>query len=79
MKDLLIDSVQFALITRRWNDETLGAIVRALVDSALQDGAKVRVLDSSFCEYNMEGLHVDEDSFVDGTTDFSCLQEREGD
>lgn len=41
MKNVVIDSVQFLLTTRHWNDETIGAYVRALVDSALQDGVDV--------------------------------------
>lgn len=57
MKNVVIDSVQFLLVTRHWNDETVGAYVRALIDSALQDGAKVKVADSSW----NKGMHEDEE------------------
>lgn len=78
MKNVGIDSVQFLLTTRHWNDETIGAYVRALVDSALQDGADVKVRDSSWCEYQNEGISLPEDETVNGYSEFSYLKEREG-
>lgn len=78
MKNVVIDSVQFLLTTRHWNDKTIGAYVRALVDSALQDGADVKVWDSSGCEYQNEGISLPEDETVNGYSEFSYLKEREG-
>lgn len=78
MKNVVIDSVQFLLKTRHWNDETIGAYVRALVDSALQDGADVKVLDSRWCKCQIEGICLPEDETVTVYSDFSYLKEREG-
>ena len=56
MKYLEIDPAEFIVATRRLNDIELGALMRALVDSAVDDGRPKNILESSFFGVKTNGF-----------------------
>ncbi len=56
MKHLEIDPADFIVETRRLNDIELGALMRALVFSAVDDGKPKNILESSYFGVKTNGF-----------------------
>ncbi len=62
---ILIDPLMLMRYARGINDIELGASVRALVESALDDGRSKRILDASYYGTRTNGfVHIDRDSKI---------------
>lgn len=56
MKYLKLNTSEFIIATRGLNDIELGALMRALIDSALDDGEPKNVLESSYFGVKTNGF-----------------------
>lgn len=62
---ILIDPVPFLRMSRGLNDIELGATMRALIESALDDGRPKNVMDASYFGSRTNGfIHLDRESTV---------------
>lgn len=48
MTKLIVDTVKFLRVSRRLNDIELGAMMRALIDSAIDEGRSKNILEASY-------------------------------
>lgn len=62
---ILIDTVPFLRMSRGLNDIELGATMRALIESALDDGRPKNVMEASFFGTRTNGfVHLDRESSI---------------